>query len=55
MTDDELIKSLADRLYICSRLLTCAAERLGWESERIQELIAEWQNLVDESSQEAVH
>lgn len=36
---DETILMLADRLFICSRLLTCAAERLSWDSEAVQELI----------------
>ena len=41
MTDprDDLIRCLAERLYICSCLLTCAAERLGWDSEAVQRLV----------------
>ncbi len=34
-----LILSLADRLYICSRLLTAAAERLEWDSVTVQRLM----------------
>ena len=26
---DAIILALAERVYVCSRLLTCAAERLG--------------------------
>ena len=36
---DQLILQLAERLYICSRLLTCSAERLGWDSEQVQALV----------------
>ena len=36
---DELILLLARRIYICSRLLTAAAERLGWDSAAVQELM----------------
>lgn len=34
-----LIASLCERLYICSRLLTCAAERLEWDNTVVQELV----------------
>lgn len=36
---DRLILQLAERLWICSRLLTRAAERLGWETAEVQELV----------------
>lgn len=36
---DACILMLAEKLYICSRLLTCAAERLKWDNERVQELV----------------
>ena len=36
MDKDTTILMLAERLYICSRLLTCAAERLGWNSVVVQ-------------------
>lgn len=36
---DECILMLAERLYICSRLLTRAAERLGWDSAEVRELV----------------
>ena len=49
MTDRELILSLADRLHICSRLLTCAAERLDWDSGRVRELVARLELTLDES------
>lgn len=38
---DQLIYWLAQRLYICSRLLTRAAERLGWDSTEVQQLVKE--------------
>ncbi len=41
-----LILSLADRLYICSRLLTAAAERLSWDSDGVRELVALLQKSV---------
>jgi hypothetical protein len=37
--DRDLILSLAERLYICSRLLTCAAERLGLDAEEVLALV----------------
>jgi len=39
LTDRDPILSLSEKLWICSRLLTCAAERLGWHEERVQELV----------------
>ena len=36
---DELILSLSQKLFICSRLLTCAAMRLGWDSAEVRELV----------------
>jgi len=36
---DTLILALSERLYICPRLLTRAAERLSWNNAMIQELI----------------
>lgn len=38
---DELILSLSEKLRICSRLLTAAAERAGWDSTVVQELMEE--------------
>lgn len=38
---DALILSLCEKLYICSRLLTRAAERLDWDSEEVQRLVFE--------------
>lgn len=38
---DELILSLCEKLYICSRLLTRAAERLGWDREEVQDLMSQ--------------
>lgn len=40
---DRTILMLAERLYICSRLLTRAAERLGWDEPAVQELVGELQ------------
>lgn len=45
-TRDALILSLAERLYICSRLLSCAAERLVWDDERVQELVERLEESV---------
>lgn len=50
---DETILMLAERLYICSRLLTCAAERLSWDSERVQELITELKSVVKKDVSDA--
>jgi len=36
---DRLILLLNERVYICSRLLTCAAERLGWDAKEVRELV----------------
>ena len=36
---DALILLLAERLYICSTLLTRAAERLGWDHEAVKALV----------------
>lgn len=38
---DALILVLAERVYICSRLLTCAAERLGWDQDAVCELVGQ--------------
>ena len=38
---DELILLLAGRIYICSWLLTAAAERLGWDTTAVQELMGQ--------------
>ena len=39
MDKDDLVLQLAERLYICSQLLTKAAERLGWDNEAVQALV----------------
>lgn len=36
---DAMILALCEHLHICSRLLTCAAERLGWDRDEVQELV----------------
>lgn len=43
---DATILMLAERLYICSRLLTRAAERLGWDDEAVQQLVEELRDSV---------
>lgn len=43
---DELILVLCERLYICSRLLTRAAERLGWDRVEIQGLMWELRKSI---------
>ena len=50
MTDKQIILSLAERLWICSRLLTCAAMRLGWDEDEVRELIARLRDQVFETS-----
>lgn len=35
----DMLKGMANKLYICSRLLTAAAERCGWDSREVQELV----------------
>lgn len=47
---DHTILMLADKLYICSRLLTCAAERRGWDDGAVQELVKQ----LRESTRRAV-
>lgn len=37
---DEIILSLSEKLYVCSRLLTLAAERLKWDSVEVQRFVA---------------
>lgn len=36
---DAIIFLLCERVYCCSQLLTRAAERLGWNSAEVQELV----------------
>lgn len=36
---DALILTLSEKLYICSCLLSRAAERLKWDNDRVQELV----------------
>lgn len=43
---DELILVLAERVYICSRLLTCAAERLKWDEPTVQDLVQQLRNTI---------
>ena len=45
---DELILSLCQKLWVCSRLLTRAAERLGWDSEGVQSLVRQVTINVEE-------
>lgn len=45
---DALILQLSERLWICSRLLTCAAERLGWDDEQVKELVAKLRSEINE-------
>lgn len=44
----KIILALADKLYVCSRLLTCAAERLSWDAERVQVLVKQLTESVTE-------
>ena len=46
---DAVILSLAEKLFICSRLLTCAAERLRWDSAAVQELMRRMEESIDSS------
>lgn len=48
-----IILSLADKLYICSRLLTAAAEKQNWDSVVVQELIHKLKESIDEGVQRA--
>lgn len=50
---DALILGLADKLYICSRLLTAAAERLGWESSTVQELMKQLRETIEAEVRDA--
>lgn len=43
---DQLILSLAEKLYICSRLLTTAAERLSWDMNRVQDLVRRLEEAI---------
>ena len=45
---DTTIKMLAERLYNCSRLLTRAAERLGWDTAEVQELVTALRESIKE-------
>lgn len=47
-----LILSMANRIYICSRLLSAAAERMKWDSDVVQELIEELRESVSGSINE---
>lgn len=48
-----LIMSLADKLYICSRLLTAASEKLGWDNAVVQDLIHKLKQSVEEDTSDA--
>jgi hypothetical protein len=48
MTDRSLILSLANRLYIVSRLLTARVDGEGWDSERVRWVVAELERQVRE-------
>lgn len=43
---DKLILALAERLLICSKLLTRAAERLGWDRAEVQELVQQLRDTL---------
>lgn len=43
---DILILALAERLYICSSLLTRAAERLKWDSVEVKELVQQLKDVT---------
>ena len=47
---DKTILMLADRVYGCSRLLTAAAERLGWDNVRVREIV----ELIQETTRRDV-
>lgn len=47
---DALILSLCEKLYICSRLLTRAAERLSWDTIEVQSLVVQLKNNIEEES-----
>ena len=51
---DTIILSLADKLHICSRLLTAAAERLEWDSEVVQELMSRLDESVEGSQHASI-
>lgn len=46
ITKDQLILALAERLYICSRLLTAAAERSEWDSPEVRDLVDQLRQSV---------
>lgn len=46
MDKDALILSLAEKLYVCSRLLTCAAMRLQWDEDDVRHLVAQLRDEV---------
>lgn len=48
---DALILSLCEKLYICSRLLTRASERLGWDTVEVKGLVAELRESIHASLQ----
>lgn len=50
---DATILMLAERLYICSRLLTCAAERLGWDDAAVRDLVRQLEDQVKSEVQDA--
>ncbi len=45
-TKDATILMLAERIFICSRLLTAAAERLHWDSDVVQGLMQELRDTL---------
>lgn len=51
---DKMILSLCEKLYICSRLLTRAAEKLGWDRTEVQSLVTELRKQLQESSRARV-
>lgn len=49
---DRLILNLAERLYICSRLLTAAAMRLSWDDAEVCELVAQLRTQLAKSAED---
>lgn len=56
MTDpkDTMILSLCEKLYICSRTLTCVAEKLGWDHLKVQYLMNELEKEIERSKDASV-
>ena len=48
-SNEGLILSLAEKLYICSRLLTAAAQRQKWDTAEVQTLMEELRASIKEN------